>query len=202
MTVYFWAVTLGEERISTRLWNGISGLLLVVATLYFFLNARVAWGVMLGIPVSFMATLGLVWLFGGTINMISLFGLILALGLIVDDAIVVGEDTLTHLQQGESAQRAALGGARRMFWPVVASSTTPIAAFVPLGMMGGAMGKIAFDIPFVMICVILASLMECFLVMPGHLHHSFRGIEVQARGLGRSTNTVWRWRRAIRGRRG
>lgn len=183
MTFYFEAWKLVQERISTLLWNGISGLLLVIATLYFFLNARVAWWVTVGIPVSFMATLGLVWLFGGTINMISLFGLILALGIIVDDAIVVGEDTLTHLQQGESAQRAALGGARRMFWPVVASSTTTIAAFLPLGMMSGAMGKIAFDIPFVMICVILASLLECFLVLPGHLHHSFRGIQVKASGV-------------------
>lgn len=183
MTFYFEAWKLVEERISTLLWNGISGLLLVIATLYFFLNARVAWWVTVGIPVSFLATLGLVWMFGGTINMISLFGLILALGIIVDDAIVVGEDTLTHLQQGESAQRAALGGAKRMFWPVVASSTTTIAAFLPLGMMSGAMGKIAFDIPFVMICVILASLLECFLVLPGHLHHSFRGIRVKPSGV-------------------
>lgn len=90
MTFYFEAWKLVQERISTLLWNGITGLLLVIATLYFFLNARVAWWVTVGIPVSFMATLGLVWLFGGTINMISLFGLILALGIIVDDAIVVG----------------------------------------------------------------------------------------------------------------
>ena len=112
MTFYFEAWKHVQERISTLLWNGISGLVLVILTLYFFLNARVAWWVTVGIPVSFMATLGILWAFGGTINMISLFGLILALGLIVDDAIVVGEDTLTHLQQGESAQRAALGGRR------------------------------------------------------------------------------------------
>lgn len=183
MTFHSQAWKLVEERISTLLWNGISGLALVILTLYFFLNARVAWWVTVGIPVSFMATLGLLWFFGGTINMISLFGLILALGIIVDDAIVVGEDTLTHLQQGEPAHRAALGGARRMFWPVVASSTTTIAAFLPLGMMSGAMGKIAFDIPFVMICVILASLLECFLVLPGHLHHTFRGLQVKSGGL-------------------
>ena len=183
LTFHSQAWRLVQDRISTLLWNGISGLVLVIFTLYFFLNARVAWWVTVGIPVSFMATLGLLWFFGGTINMISLFGLILALGLIVDDAIVVGEDTLTHLQQGESAHRAALGGARRMFWPVVASSTTTIAAFLPLGMMSGAMGKIAFDIPFVMICVILASLLECFLVLPGHLHHSFRGLQIKSSGL-------------------
>ncbi len=189
LTFHSQAWKLVEDRISTLLWNGISGLALVILTLYFFLNARVAWWVTVGIPVSFMATLGLLWMFGGTINMISLFGLILALGLIVDDAIVVGEDTLTHLQQGESAHRAALGGARRMFWPVVASSTTTMAAFLPLGMMSGAMGKIAFDIPFVMICVIMASLLECFLVLPGHLHHSFRGLQIKTGGLRQRIDT-------------
>ncbi|EKF74738.1 cation multi-drug efflux protein [Alcanivorax hongdengensis A-11-3] len=183
MTFYFQTWKHVKERIHTLVSNGLSGLVLVIATLFFFLNMRVALWVTMGIPVSFLTTLGLLWLFGGSINMISLFGLILALGLIVDDAIVVGEDTLTHLQQGESAQRAALGGAKRMFWPVVASSTTTIAAFLPLGMMGGAMGKIAFDIPFVMICVIIASLMECFLVLPGHLHHAFRGVELKPSAL-------------------
>ena len=81
MTFYFEAWKHVQERISTLLWNGISGLVLVILTLYFFLNARVAWWVTVGIPVSFMATLGILWAFGGTINMISLFGLILALGL-------------------------------------------------------------------------------------------------------------------------
>ena len=173
MHVYFESWKHLSDRIETLLWNGISGLLLVIATLFFFLNARVAIWVTIGIPVSFLATLGVLYLLGGSINMISLFGLILALGIIVDDAIVVGEDTLTHLQQGEPPLRAAIGGARRMFWPVVASSLTTIAAFLPLALMGGAMGKIAFDIPFVMICVIIASLIECFLILPGHLHHSF-----------------------------
>lgn len=183
MHVYFETWKHLRDRIETLMWNGITGLILVIATLFFFLNARVAWWVTVGIPVSFMATLGVLLLMGGTINMISLFGLILALGIIVDDAIVVGEDTLTHLQQGESPLRAAIGGAKRMFWPVVASSLTTIAAFLPLALMGGAMGKIAFDIPFVMICVIIASLIECFLILPGHLHHSFAALPIQKEGL-------------------
>ena len=183
MHVYFETWKHLQDRIETLMWNGITGLILVIATLFYFLNARVAWWVTIGIPVSFLATLGVLLFMGGTINMISLFGLILALGIIVDDAIVVGEDTLTHLQQGESPLRAAIGGARRMFWPVIASSTTTIAAFLPLAMMSGAMGKIAFDIPFVMICVIIASLIECFLILPGHLHHSFARAPIHAAGL-------------------
>ncbi|RLU00671.1 efflux RND transporter permease subunit [Ketobacter sp.] len=163
-----------RDRIQLLLENGISGLLLVIATLFLFLNVRVAFWVTVGIPVSFLATLAVLHLTGGTINMISLFALIMALGIIVDDAIVVGEDTLTHLEMGESAERASVGGARRMFAPVLASSMTTIAAFLPLALLHGVMGKIAFDLPVVIICVIIASVVECFLILPGHLNHSLR----------------------------
>ncbi len=161
-------------RIDLLLKNGLGGLLLVVAILFLFLNGRVAFWVAVGIPVSFMATLGILFLVGGTINMISLFGMIMALGIIVDDTIVVGEDALSHYQTGEDPLQAAEGGARRMFAPVVSSSLTTVAAFVPLLTVGGIMGSILFDIPLVVICVIIASLIECFLVLPGHLQHSFR----------------------------
>jgi len=163
-----------QDRINLLLSNGASGLLLVIATLFLFLNVRVAFWVAIGIPVSFLATLAVLHLMGGSINMISMFGLIMALGIIVDDAIVVGEDTLTHLEMGEGADNAAVGGARRMFAPVLASSLTTIAAFLPLTMLHGVMGKIAFDIPMVIICVIIVSVVECFLILPGHLNHSLR----------------------------
>lgn len=162
-----------RDRIYLLLKNGGGGLILVVLILFLFLNARVAFWVAVGIPVSFMATLAILYAVGGTINMISLFGLIMALGIIVDDAIVVGEDALTHYQEGEAPLMAAEGGAKRMFIPVVASSLTTIAAFLPLMMIGGIMGNILFDIPLIVICVILASLVESFFVLPGHLRHSF-----------------------------
>ena len=163
-----------EERIQLLLNNGLGGLILVIAILFLFLNVRVAWWVAVGIPVSFLATLAVLYLIGGSINMISLFGLIMALGIIVDDAIVVGEDTLSHVQQGEPAEHAAIGGAQRMLAPVVSSSLTTIAAFLPLFMVGGVIGNILVDIPIVVTCVIAASLVESFLVLPGHLNHSFR----------------------------
>ncbi len=166
-----------RDRIYLLLKNGGGGLILVVLILYLFLNARVAFWVALGIPVSFMATLAILYSAGGTINMISLFGLIMALGIIVDDAIVVGEDALTHYQEGEAPLMAAEGGARRMFLPVIASSLTTIAAFLPLMMVGGIMGNILFDIPLIVICVILASLVESFLVLPGHMRYSFSHIK-------------------------
>lgn len=161
-----------QDRIDLLLKNGLSGLVLVVAILFLFLNGRVALWVTVGIPVSFMATLAILYAIGGTINMISLFGLIMALGIIVDDAIVVGEDTLTHAQKGEASRQAAIGGALRMKAPVIASSLTTIAAFMPLLLVGGIIGNIMGDIPTVVICVILASLVECFLVLPGHLYHA------------------------------
>jgi len=165
-----------KQRINLLLKNGLSGLLLVVCILFLFLNARVAFWVTVGIPVSFMATLAVLYAIGGSINMISLFGLIMALGIIVDDAIVVGEDTLTHVQMGESGLHAAIGGAHRMLAPVMASSLTTIAAFLPLLLIGGTIGNILIDIPTVVICVILASLVECFLILPGHLHHSIKNV--------------------------
>ncbi len=163
-----------EDRINLLIRNGISGLILVIAILFIFLNGRVAFWVAVGIPISFMGTLAVLYMVGGSINMVSLFALIMALGIIVDDAIVVGEDALTHYAKGENPLRAAEGGARRMFVPVMSSSLTTISAFLPLMLISGIIGNILFDIPLVIICVIIASLIESFLILPGHLHHSFQ----------------------------
>ncbi len=162
-----------RQRIELLLKNGAGGLVLVVAILYIFLSGRVAFWVAFGIPVSFMATLLILYFSGGSINMISLFGLIMALGIIVDDAIVVGEDALTHYQMGESPLMAAEGGAKRMLAPVAASSMTTIAAFLPLMLVSGPTGKILFALPVVVVAVILASLLESFWVLPVHLRHAF-----------------------------
>jgi multidrug efflux pump subunit AcrB len=169
LKVYDETWSLVKDRIMLLVNNGVGGLILVLLILYIFLNGRVALWVAIGIPVSFMATLMVLYLGGGSINMISLFGLIMALGIIVDDAIVVGEDALSHYEQGEGAIEAAEGGARRMFTPVMASSLTTIAAFLPLMLIGAEIGAILFAIPMVIVAVILVSLVQCFLVLPGHL---------------------------------
>ena len=166
-----------RDRTMLLLKNGASGLILVVAVLFLFLNTRVAFWVAVGIPVSFMAALGVLYGLGGSINMISLFALIMAFGIIVDDAIVVGEDALSKRQAGGAPFASARDGARRMLAPVLASSLTTIAAFMPLMLVGGIIGKILFDIPLVVICVIIASVIESFLILPGHLHHTFRRSE-------------------------
>lgn len=179
LKVYDASWELIAERMNLLLTNGLGGLVLVVGILFLFLHGRVAIWVAVGIPVSFMATLFVMYLFGGSINMISLFGLIMALGIIVDDAIVVGEDGLSHYQMGEGSLMAAEGGARRMLAPVIASSMTTIASFLPLMLIGGTIGNILFDIPFVVVCVIVASLVESFLILPGHLRHAFHQIHHQ-----------------------
>ena len=176
ITVYDETWTLIQDRINLLLKNGLGGLVLVVGILFLFLNGRVAFWVAVGIPISFMATLAVLYLAGGSINMISMFALIMALGIIVDDAIVVGEDAMSHYQRGEDPLEAAEGGARRMFAPVMSSSLTTIAAFIPLFAISGFIGNFLGDIPFVIVCVIIASLIESFLILPGHLRHSFMRI--------------------------
>lgn len=162
-----------KQRIMLLVTNGLGGLVLVLGILYLFLSSRVAFWVAVGIPVSFMATLAVLYITGGSINMVSLFALIMALGIIVDDAIVVGEDAQAHFDRGEAPLKAAEGGARRMLAPVMASSLTTIAAFLPLMLIGGRMGNIMFAIPLVIVCIIIASLVESFLILPGHLRHAF-----------------------------
>jgi multidrug efflux pump subunit AcrB len=153
--------------------NALSGLALVALTLFLFLNGRVAWWVVIGIPVSFLLGLALLHLlFGHGISIVALLGFIMALGIVVDDAIVVGEDATTLFESGMPPAEAAITGAERMWIPVLTSSLTTIAAFIPLLLIGGPMGDVILVLPTVLVCVIVASLVECFLVLPGHLRGS------------------------------
>ncbi len=169
-TIWLEAWRFAWDQISLILKNGIGGLFLVIATLFLFLNGRVAFWVTLGIPVSFLGALAVFHAFGGSINFISMIGVVMALGIVVDDAIVVGEHSLAQFEAGRSPEEAAAQGAQRMFAPVMASSLTTLAAFLPLLAIDEAFIR---EIPILMVCVIIASLIECFLIMPGHLRHSF-----------------------------
>ena len=153
--------------------NAVSGILLVLAVLFLFLKSRPAFWVAIGIPVSFMLAMALIYSgFGYGISIISLIGFIMALGIVVDDAIVVGEDIVAHHEQGLSPEAAAVAGAKRMWVPVMTSSLTTMAAFLPLLIIGGVMGDVILALPTVLLCVIIASLIECFWVLPGHLRVS------------------------------
>jgi multidrug efflux pump subunit AcrB len=167
VTDAFWELL--AERITLLLKNGLGGLVLVLGILFLFLNRHIALRVAVGIPIAFTAAFVVLWLIGGSINMISLFGFIMSLGIIVDNAIVVSEHAYSLYQRGLSPGRAARDGARRMVGPVVAASLTTVAAFLPLMLIGGIIGNILFDIPLVVICVIVATLLIAFLILPAHL---------------------------------
>ncbi|WP_372837621.1 efflux RND transporter permease subunit [Phaeovulum sp.] len=160
-------------RIDLLIDNGVQGLGFVVLFLFLFLNARTAFWVAAGIPVSMLAAVAAMHFAGMTLNQISIFALIITLGIVVDDAIVVGEHAdfrARHL--GEPPVVAAENAARRMAAPVFASSITTIIAFAGLMVIGGRMGSMIIDIPFTVIAVLAASLIECFLILPNHMAHA------------------------------
>ncbi|WP_425038059.1 efflux RND transporter permease subunit [Primorskyibacter sp. S187A] len=166
-------------RLNILLDNGLVGLGLVVTLLFLFLNARTAFWVAAGIPVAMLAAVGLMYAFGITINMISLFALIITLGIVVDDAIVVGEHAdFRHRTLGEDPYTAAANAARRMSMPVFAATLTTIIAFFGLVIIGGRFGDLIRDIPFTVIVVLMASLVECFLILP---HHMAQALKYQAK---------------------
>jgi len=162
-----------SARLNLLLDNGAMGLGLVLMLLFLFLNARTALWVAAGIPISMLTAVALMYAFGVTLNMISLFALIITLGVVVDDAIVVGEHAdfrARHL--GESPVLAAENAAKRMAAPVVASTLTTIIAFLGLVVIGGRFGDLIADIPFTVIAVLSASLLECFFILPHHMSHA------------------------------
>ncbi|MGB3554720.1 MAG: efflux RND transporter permease subunit [Jannaschia sp.] len=162
-------------RIDLLLDNALLGLALVVALLFLFLNARTAFWVAAGIPVALLSAIALMWLAGLTINMISLFALIITLGIVVDDAIVVGEHADFRARtMGEAPEDAAENAARRMFLPVFSATLTTVIAFFALVAIGGRFGDLIADIPFTVIVVLLASLVECFLILPHHMAGALR----------------------------
>ena len=162
-------------RLNLLIDNGLIGLGLVLVLLFLFLNARTAFWVAAGIPVAMLATLALMYLGGQTINMISLFALIITLGIVVDDAIVVGEHAdFRHRRLGEAPVEAAENAARRMAPPVFSATLTTVIAFAGLMAIGGRFGDLISAIPFAVIAVLTASLIECFLILPHHMSHALR----------------------------
>jgi len=164
-------------RLDILIDNGLMGLGLVICLLFLFLNARTAFWVAAGIPVAMGAAIALMYLGGLTINMVSLFGLIITLGIVVDDAIVVGEHTDHRFRMGETAMQAAENAANRMAMPVFAATLTTIIAFFGLVAVGGRFGDLIRDIPFTVIAVLAASLVECFLILPNHMAHAMKAAD-------------------------
>ncbi|HVR36278.1 MAG TPA: efflux RND transporter permease subunit [Methylomirabilota bacterium] len=164
-----------QERLQLLLRNGTAGLLLVLLALALFLELRVAFWTAIGIPISILGSLVLLPVMGATINMISLFAFIVTLGIVVDDAIVVGEDIFHKISSGFSRTEAAVAGVKQMTVPVVFAVSTNIIAFLPLLFVPGEAGRFFHVLPAVVIAVFTVSLVECLLILPAHLAFTKKG---------------------------
>ncbi|MEM6645311.1 MAG: efflux RND transporter permease subunit [Bacteroidota bacterium] len=160
-----------DARLGLLLKNAAMGLLLVFLALTFFLDLRLAIWSAIGIGVSFVGTVALMHLLGASINMMSLFGFLLAIGIVVDDAIVVGENIYSERAKGAPGLQAAINGVRRVATPVTFAVLTTMCAFSPLFFVGGVIGSTLGDIPLVVTCVLALSLVESLFVLPNHLSH-------------------------------
>ena len=158
-----------KERLGILETNAVFGLILVVLMLFLFIGWRNALFAALGIPVAFMAAFWFMSIAGYTLSGVALFGLILVVGIVVDDAIVVIENTYRHIEAGESPKVAAVRGAEEVGWPVLAASLTTIGAFGPLMFMSGVSGQFMRIVPIMAIIVLVASLFEVFVILPAHV---------------------------------
>lgn len=151
--------------------NGIVGLILVFISLIVFLRFSVAMTTTWSLPIVFLTGLFLLHLSGITLNLISMLGFIMVLGMLVDDAIIIGENIAYHMEQGETPNDAAVKGAAELFGPVTTTILTTIAAFLPLMFMSGMIGKFIVAIPVVVISLLFFSWLEAFLILPSHVSH-------------------------------
>ena len=160
------------DRLNLLKENGIIAIVIVLVILAAFLEFRLAFWVMMGMIVSFLGGLMILPIFGVSINMISMFAFLVALGIVVDDAIIVGENIFEYRQQGMGFLESAVQGAKDIFSPVTFSVLTNIVTFVPLMFVPGMMGKFFWPIPVVVITVFAISLFEAVFILPAHLAHT------------------------------
>ncbi len=187
-----------KSRLSLLYNNGGQGLLLVVLALGVMLSTRLSLWVAWGIPASFLGMFIVANLAGVTINMISLFGMILVIGILVDDGIVIGENIFQHFEMGKSPMRAAVDGTVEVIPAVVTSVTTTILAFSPLFFISGRM-EMMFEMAFIVVVSLAVSLFEAFFVLPAHLGNekvlSAKSLKSKARGVRKYTERFFKWLR-------
>ena len=174
-----------EERISLLIRNALMGFVLVLLILGLFLRASLAGWIALGIPISFLGAFALMPMADLSVNMITLFALIVTLGLVVDDAIIVGENIYSNIEGGMPRLQASIEGAHEMLKPVAFSILTTLAAFAPMFFVPGVFGKIFYLIPAVVSSVLVFSWVESFFVLPAHLGHGASVDTEEPRGLSR-----------------
>jgi HAE1 family hydrophobic/amphiphilic exporter-1 len=184
-----------EGRLDLLLRNAKYGAILVFATLLLFLNWRVAMWVGVGLVTAIMGTLVLMSWIDVTLNLLTMFGLIVVMGLLVDDAIVVAENIQARHDRGEPSLEAAVNGTDQVSWPVVATVMTSIVAFLPLTFIKGHIGDLLGALPMVVACALVMSLLESLLILPGHMGHSLAKRDKSRPGKGVSfIRRIEKWR--------
>ena len=161
--------TITRLRLGVLTSNGGIGLLLVLATLLIFLRPAVAFTTAWGLPIIFFSGVLVLFLAGNTLNLLTMFGFIIVLGLMVDDAIIIGENATWHMENGMRPERAAVLGTFELAGPVSATVLTTIVAFLPLMFMQGIIGKFVFSIPVVVVILLVFSWMEALFILPNHI---------------------------------
>ncbi|MEM7018455.1 MAG: efflux RND transporter permease subunit, partial [Pseudomonadota bacterium] len=164
--------SLVEDRLLLLLDNAWQGVILVALTLWLFFNIRFSFWVVMGLPVSFLGSICLMNLLGYSLNMLSMVGLLIAIGLLMDDAIVIAENIASHVQKGKSALRAAIDGTAEVSHGVIAAFITTACVFTPLMFMEGDIGKVLRVMPVVLIMTLAVSLIEAFWLLPRHMVHA------------------------------
>jgi len=180
-----------EDRIALLINNAWQGLLMVFAVMWLFFGTRYAFWVVMGLPVSFLASAFLLAQWGISINMLSMVALLLALGILMDDAIVISESIGKHISLGKTPTQAAIDGTLAVKNGVLSSYVTTLCIFTGLLFLSGDIGQLLYTIPAVLISVISVSLLEAFLILPHHLQHSLQHASEKAVSKTREHFTLW-----------
>jgi len=177
-----------QDRLDLLKRNGAQGLLLVFIVLALFLEFRLAFWVALGIPISVLGACAVLWQFDQTLNMLSMFAFLIALGIVVDDAIVIGENIYAHRELGKPFVQAAVDGTVEVIPSVATSIATTVFAFMPMFFVSGVMGKFFAVLPMAVIAMLVISLVESMFILPCHLAHGKKEPFFLTAGLNRVTN--------------
>lgn len=170
-----------RDRLEIVVSNGIQGMVLVLLIMWLFFQFRMSFWVVMGLPVAFLGAMAFMPALHLTINLMTLVGFLLALGILMDDAIVIAENIVTHLQRGKSALQAAMDGVLEVKNGVFSSFLTTVCVLGPLSFIGGDIGKLLRVVPMILILVLAVSLVEAFLILPSHLAHSLHKYDPEAR---------------------
>ncbi len=191
-----------SDRLNMLIMNGVQGLVLVFLVMWAFFHVRISFWVAMGLPVSFLGAFLVAPQLGLSVNMFTMVGLLLALGLLMDDAIVIAENVAAHRQQGKSPLQAAVDGTKEVAGGVFSSFITTICVLAPLAFIGGQIGRVLRVVPMILLLVLTVSLIEAFMILPAHLNHAMQHFDpLKAGPIRRRFDAFIEWvRQSLTGR--